>query len=102
MLLIEQPLDYDDVMDHAVLQRRLRTPVCLDESITSLDRAIDMPEPGELLAIGTTGAYGFSMASTYNARTRPAEVLVDGARAHLARKRERAAELYTGESVLPW
>ncbi len=41
LLLIEQPLDYDDVMDHAVLQRRLETPVCLDESIHTVRIARD-------------------------------------------------------------
>jgi O-succinylbenzoate synthase len=41
LLLIEQPLDYDDVMDHAVLQRRLTTPVCLDESIHTVRIARD-------------------------------------------------------------
>lgn len=39
LLLIEQPLDYDDLVDHAQLQRELRTPICLDESITSLAAA---------------------------------------------------------------
>jgi o-succinylbenzoate synthase len=42
LLMIEQPLGQDDLVRHAVLQRRLRTPVCLDESITSVDRAEDM------------------------------------------------------------
>ena len=41
LLLIEQPLDYDDVMDHALLQRRLKTPVCLDESIHTVRIARD-------------------------------------------------------------
>jgi o-succinylbenzoate synthase len=41
LLLIEQPLDYDDVMDHAALQERLRTPVCLDESIHTVRIARD-------------------------------------------------------------
>jgi O-succinylbenzoate synthase len=41
LLLIEQPLDYDDVMDHAVLQRRIKTPVCLDESIHTVRIARD-------------------------------------------------------------
>jgi O-succinylbenzoate synthase len=41
LLLIEQPLDYDDVMDHAVLQARIRTPVCLDESIHTVRIARD-------------------------------------------------------------
>jgi O-succinylbenzoate synthase len=39
LLLIEQPLDYDDIVDHATLQAQLRTPICLDESITSPQRA---------------------------------------------------------------
>jgi O-succinylbenzoate synthase len=39
LLLIEQPLDYDDIIDHATLQAQLRTPICLDESITSVPRA---------------------------------------------------------------
>ncbi|MBM4194083.1 MAG: o-succinylbenzoate synthase [Gemmatimonadetes bacterium] len=42
LIMIEQPLAWDDLVRHAQLQRRLRTPVCLDESITSLDRAQDM------------------------------------------------------------
>ena len=39
LLMIEQPLAHDDLMDHAQLQKQIRTPVCLDESITSVDRA---------------------------------------------------------------
>lgn len=42
LMMIEQPLAWDDLVRHAELQRRLRTPLCLDESITSLDRAQDM------------------------------------------------------------
>lgn len=42
LMMIEQPLAWDDLVRHAELQRRLRTPICLDESITSLDRARDM------------------------------------------------------------
>jgi O-succinylbenzoate synthase len=42
LIMIEQPLGRDDVVRHATLQRRLRTPICLDESITDLDRAEDM------------------------------------------------------------
>ena len=40
-MMIEQPLDYDDIADHAVLQRRLRTPICLDESIKTVNIARD-------------------------------------------------------------
>ncbi|HSJ33134.1 MAG TPA: o-succinylbenzoate synthase [Longimicrobiales bacterium] len=42
LIMIEQPLDHEDIVSHAELQRSLRTPLCLDESITSLDRARDM------------------------------------------------------------
>ena len=41
-MMIEQPLAWDDLLQHATLQQRLSTPICLDESITSLDRARDM------------------------------------------------------------
>jgi O-succinylbenzoate synthase len=44
LLLIEQPLDYDDVMDHAVLQKQIKTPVCLDESIHTVRIARDAIE----------------------------------------------------------
>lgn len=46
LMMIEQPLDHMDVVQHAALQRRLRTPICLDESITSVLRARDMVELG--------------------------------------------------------
>lgn len=42
LMMIEQPLAWDDLLRHVVLQARLKTPVCLDESITSVDRAADM------------------------------------------------------------
>ena len=46
LIMLEQPLGDDDLVRHAALQRRLRTPICLDESITSADRALDMIELG--------------------------------------------------------
>jgi diaminopimelate decarboxylase len=72
-------------------------PVC--ESSDFLARKRRMPEPrsGDLLAVRSAGAYGFSMSSNYNARPRAAEVLVDGGRALLARKRESYADLVRGE-----
>ncbi len=74
-------------------------PVCETGDFLALDRPLALPEPGELLAIGTTGAYGFSMASTYNARPRPAEVFVHGAQASLIRRRETHADLVRGEEA---
>ncbi|HET9439129.1 MAG TPA: diaminopimelate decarboxylase [Longimicrobiales bacterium] len=75
-------------------------PICETGDFLALDRTMAMPQEGELLAIHTTGAYGFSMASTYNARTRPAEVLVAGADFRLIRKRETFDDLVRGEAEL--
>ena len=66
LMMIEQPLAHDDLVRHAELQRRLRTPVCLDESITSLDRAQDMVAlgSGRIINIkpGRVGGYASSLA----------------------------------------
>jgi diaminopimelate decarboxylase len=75
-------------------------PICESGDFLALDRPIPRTEPGELLSIGTTGAYGFSMASTYNARPRPAEVLVSGAAHRLIRRRENHDDLVRGEAEL--
>lgn len=75
-------------------------PICESGDFLALDRGIEMPEPGELIVIRTTGAYGFSMASTYNARTRPAEVLVQGDTHRLIRPRETLDDLVRGEVEL--
>ena len=53
--------------------------------------------PGELLAVRTAGAYGFTMASNYNGRRRPAECMVDGDRVFLVRRRETLEDLVRGE-----
>jgi diaminopimelate decarboxylase len=75
-------------------------PVCESGDFLALDRPIPRTEPGELLAVSTAGAYGFSMASTYNARPRPAEVMVDGAEHRLIRRRETYDDLVRGEIEL--
>jgi diaminopimelate decarboxylase len=72
-------------------------PVCETGDFLALDREMEMPKPGELLAIMTVGAYGFSMASQYNQRPRPAEVMVDGAEATLVRRRETLDDLVAAE-----
>lgn len=72
-------------------------PVCETGDFIALDREMPVPEPGELIAIHTVGAYGFSMASQYNQRTRPAEVLVDGGTARLVRRRETVEDLVAAE-----
>jgi diaminopimelate decarboxylase len=72
-------------------------PIC--ETGDFLARARDMiaVEPGELLAIRTAGAYGFSQASNYNSRPRAVEVLVEGDRWRVIRTRETWEDLVRGE-----
>ena len=66
LMMIEQPLAWDDLVRHAELQQRLRTPICLDESITSLDRAQDMVTlgSGRIVNIkpGRVGGFAASIA----------------------------------------
>ena len=75
-------------------------PVCETGDFLGKGRALALA-PGDLLAVRSSGAYGFTMSSNYNSRPRTAEVMVDGAQAHLVRRRERLAELYAGEHTLP-
>lgn len=76
-------------------------PVCESADFLAKDRVLAVQQ-GDLLALMSAGAYGMSMSSNYNTRPRAAEVLVDGAQAHLVRRRERAEDLYTGESIPQW
>lgn len=62
-------------------------PVCETGDFLGRDRELAIA-PGDLLAVRSAGAYGFVMSSNYNARNRPAEILVDGAHVHLVRRRE--------------
>ncbi len=76
-------------------------PICESGDFLARARRLELPEPGQLLAVRTAGAYGFAMASNYNARRRPAEALVEGDRVHLIRRRETLEDLVRGESI-PW
>jgi diaminopimelate decarboxylase len=68
-------------------------PICESADFLGRDRRLGVLKPGDLLAIGQAGAYGFSMSSRYNGRPRPAEVLVSGGEATLIRKREGYEDL---------
>ena len=72
-------------------------PICETGDFLARDRMLQMPASGDLLAVHTTGAYGFVMASNYNSRPKPAEVVVDGAEVTLARRRESLDDLLRGE-----
>jgi diaminopimelate decarboxylase len=74
-------------------------PVCETSDFFARDRAMHPFEPGDLVAIMSAGAYGFSMASNYNSRPRPAEVMVKGGQFSIIRARETPEELFKGESV---
>ena len=75
-------------------------PVCESSDFLGKARALKICA-GDLLAVRTSGAYGSVMASNYNARPRPAEVMVDGDAFHLIRKRESLEALYRDECILP-
>lgn len=72
-------------------------PVCETGDFLARGREMQEALPGDLLAVCTAGAYGFTQASNYNSRPRPAEVLVEGARWRVVRKRETYEDLVRGE-----
>jgi diaminopimelate decarboxylase len=74
-------------------------PVCESGDFLARGRELPLPQPGDLLAIGSTGAYGRVMSSTYNARPLCAEVLVDGDAWRVTRKAGDYEDLIRGESV---
>ena len=75
-------------------------PVCETGDFLGKDRELNLTA-GDLLAVTSAGAYGFAMASNYNSRNRPAEVIVDGAERHLVRQRESYEQQMAGEHTLP-
>ncbi len=72
-------------------------PVCETGDTFALGRALPRCDAGDLVAIRGAGAYGASMASTYNSRPLPAEVLVDGGRYAVVRRRQSFDEMIAGE-----
>lgn len=74
-------------------------PICETGDFLGKDRELAISE-GDLLAIRSAGAYGFTMSSNYNSRPRAAEIMVDGAECHLVRERETISDLFAGEHIL--
>jgi diaminopimelate decarboxylase len=72
-------------------------PICESGDFFCHDRLLADFQPGECVALMSAGAYGFAMASNYNSRPLPAEVLVDGAAARIVRKRQVLEDLISGE-----
>ncbi|MEM1144677.1 MAG: diaminopimelate decarboxylase [Pseudomonadota bacterium] len=75
-------------------------PVCESADFLGKDRSLAI-QSGDRLAVFDAGAYGFVMASNYNTRPRPPEVMVDGDRYFLVRERELVTSLFAGEHRLP-
>ena len=73
-------------------------PLCESGDFFALGRELPLPEPGDLLAVGLTGAYGRVMSSTYNGRPLCAEVLVEGGSWRVTRERGSVEDLLRGES----
>ncbi len=75
-------------------------PVCETGDFLGKDRDLSLAT-GDLLAIRSSGAYGFTMSSNYNSRPRLPEIMVDGDKMHLIRERESISQLWAGEKLLP-
>jgi diaminopimelate decarboxylase len=74
-------------------------PICESGDFFAKDREITRPQRGDLLAVMSTGAYGFTMASNYNSHPKPPEILVDGDEYYVVRKRESLEDLIAGETI---
>lgn len=75
-------------------------PVCETGDFLGKERDLNI-QAGDLLAVRSSGAYGFTMASNYNTRPRAVEIMVDGSAVHVIRQRETLDDLMHGEFILP-
>ena len=91
------PLNRDSTAIAAVYD--IVGPVCETGDFLGKDRELAIAQ-GDLLAVRSAGAYGFTMSSNYNSRPRAAEVMVDGDKVHLIRAREQWQDLWRGEQVI--
>jgi diaminopimelate decarboxylase len=106
--LIRPPL-YQAHHDIAAIRETPKTytgdlvgPICESADFFALDRELPAFARGDLAAIMSAGAYGFSMASNYNSRGRAAEIMVAGKRAEVVRARETIEDVVRGEVVPKW
>jgi diaminopimelate decarboxylase len=76
-------------------------PICETGDYLAQNRELPPLNAGDVLAVMSAGAYGFTMASNYNTRTMPAEILVDGTEAYVVRERQTLEDLVRGEHVPP-
>ncbi len=89
-----------EVMDlPGLIKTDIVGPICESGDFLAQDRMLPPVKRGDLIAAYTAGAYGFAMASQYNSRPKPAEVLVDGDKAVLIRRRETWQDLIEHETI---
>ena len=102
-----RPSLYDAFQEINPVTRRTRQeitadvvgPICESGDFLAKNRKLPLFNPGELMAVMSAGAYGFTMSSNYNSRVRIPEVLVKGDKLHLIRKREDYEDLVRGEAI---
>jgi diaminopimelate decarboxylase len=87
---------------HSLLKSDVVGPICESGDYFCKDRPLPKVGEGDYLALLSAGAYGFVMASNYNARPLAAEILVNGRRAAAARERQPVKEIWSGEKVVAW
>ena len=103
ILPLKQPEDRSsakvDSLDDSVKTYDVVGPVCETGDFLGKNRDLVI-EQGDYLVVRSAGAYGFSMSSNYNTRPRAAEVMVDGEKAEIVRKRETIEQLFQNEVIL--
>jgi diaminopimelate decarboxylase len=77
-------------------------PICETGDFLARDRKLPVMSGGDLLAVMSAGAYGFTMSSNYNSRPRVAEVIVMGNQFEIVRQRETYLDLIRGEKIPQW
>jgi diaminopimelate decarboxylase len=87
---------------HAEVTLDVVGPICESGDFLAKDRSLPACQPGDLLAVLSAGAYGFAMASNYNARPRVPEVMVNGDQFAVVRARETYEDLIRGEIIPTW
>lgn len=105
-----RPAFYDSYHEIAPLQRKGRStissdvvgPICESGDYFAKDRPLQKVGEGDYLALLSAGAYGSVMGSNYNSRSLAAEVLVNGTKAALVRRRQDLEEIWANEKVAPW
>ena len=75
-------------------------PVCESDDFLGKDRSLNI-EDGDVLVVRGAGAYGSSMASNYNSRRLPCEVMVDGDKSYVIRARQNYNDIWKDENILP-